>query len=157
MRPATAERRLARAALLAALAVAVLALPVVAQSAASKQQQRGSADTTVVYRREVFRYYPSGRPDPFRPLVGEADLGVRLQDLALRGVVYHPDASRSVAVLARTGQPRLVRARVGERIGGIRILAIRPSSIDVLVEELGVARRATLQVTRAPAAKGEES
>lgn len=154
MRPATAERSLRRATLLAAVALAALALPAASQTPAPERQP--ARDSTIVYRREVFRYYPSGRPDPFRPLAGEADLGVRVEDLALRGVVYHTDASRSVAVLARTGQPRLVRARVGDRIGGIRILAIRPTSIDVLVEELGVARRATLQITRAPAAKGEE-
>ena len=161
MRPATPELRLPRAALVAAVALAALASPTAAQSAApatsAASTRSAPGDTAIVYRREVFRYYPSGRPDPFRPLVGDADLGVRLEHLALRGVVSHTDPSRSVAVLAREGQQRLVRVRIGQSIGGIRVLAIRPNSIDVLVEELGVARRATLQITRAPAPKGEES
>ena len=154
MRPARPDLRLRRAALIGALAAAAVAAPAAAQSS---ERRTAPGDTAVVYRREVFRYYPSGRPDPFRPLVGAADLGVRLEDLALRGVVYHTDPARSVAVLSRTGQERLVRARVGDRLGGIRVLAIRQTSIDVLVEELGVARRATLQITRTPASKGEES
>ena len=156
MSPATPDLR--RAALLA-LALAALAAPATAQSSAPPASGVRSApsDSTIVYRREVFRYFPSGRADPFRPLVGDAELGIRLEELALRGVVYHSDPSRSVAVLAREGQPRLLRARIGQSIGGIRVLAIRPNSIDVLVEELGVARRATLQILRAPAAKGEES
>ena len=161
MRPAP-DARLARAALLALLAVAGLHLPATAQEAqptapaATRPPAMAARDSAVVYRREVFRYYPQGRPDPFRPLIGESDLGVRVDDLALRGIVYHPDPARSVAVIARTGQPRLSRVKVGDRIGGIRILAIRPNSIDVLVEELGVARRASIPITRAPAAKGEQ-
>ena len=110
---------------------------------------RSRADSMIVYRREVFRYSAAGRPDPFRSLLGSADLGVRVEDLSLRGVVYHPDPSRSVAMLAREGMERPVRAHVGDRIGGIRILTIRPNSIDVLVEELGVARRETLVITKA--------
>ena len=107
----------------------------------------------ILYRREVFRYPAGGRPDPFRSLLGSAELGVRVEDLALRGVVYNPDPARSVAMLTREGAERPIRARVGDRIGGIRILTIRANSIDVLVEELGVARRETLRITRAATPK----
>ena len=96
---------------------------------------------------------------PYEVVVGRgllADLGVRVEDLALRGVVFHPDPTRSVAMLTREGAERPIRARVGDRIGGIRILTIRPNSIDVLVEELGVARRETLQITRAATPKATD-
>ena len=135
---------------LAAMLAATLGNAQSAPSAATVRAAGGSrADSMIVYRREVFRYTGVGRPDPFRSLLGSAELGVRVEDLALRGVVYHPDPSRSVAMLVREGAERPIRARVGDRIGGIRILTIRPNSIDVLVEELGVARRETLVITKA--------
>ena len=143
---------LALASLLApAVASAQTAPAQSAPGAAPRAPTASRGDSMIVYRREVFHYSAMGRPDPFRSLLGSADLGVRVEDLSLRGVVYHPDPSRSVAMLVREGAERPVRARVGDRIGGIRIMTIRPNSIDVLVEELGVARRETLRITRAPA------
>jgi hypothetical protein len=152
--PSPARRRLLMAKLvllaLASMLAAALGNAQTAPGTATVRAPAGSrADSMIVYRREVFRYQPLGRPDPFRSLLGSAELGVRVEDLALRGVVYHPDPARSVAMLTREGVDRPIRARVGDRIGGIRILTIRPNSIDVLVEELGVARRETLQITRA--------
>jgi hypothetical protein len=44
-------------------------------------------DTALTYRREVFEYRRSGRPDPFRSLLNGTDLGVRPEDLTLTGVV----------------------------------------------------------------------
>ena len=111
-------------------------------------QQTAAADTAIVYEREVFQYSAGGRPDPFRSLLNDADLGVRVEDLTLRGVVYHPDPSRSVAVLAQVGSDRRIRARVGERVGSLRVLAIYPDRVDIVVEELGVARRETLRIVR---------
>ena len=159
--PSPARRRLLTAKLVllaiatllaAALGNAQTAPPAAPPPARTPAASRG--DSMIVYRREVFRYQAVGRPDPFRSLLGSADLGVRVEDLALRGVVYHPDPARSVAMLTREGAERPIRARVGDRIGGIRILTIRPNSIDVLGEELGVARRETLQITKAATPKG---
>jgi hypothetical protein len=120
--------------------------PLHAQSASPVRDDSG-----LNYRRESFRYPGASRPDPFRPLVGSAEVGVRLEDLTLRGVIYHPDTGRSVAVIARTGEDRPLRAVVGDRIGGIRLVAIRPGAVDLLVEELGVARRETLTLSRGQA------
>ena len=135
-------------ALVAAVAAAALATPAAAQSRAPVSPR---AQPVAVYEREVFRYDRAGRPDPFRSLLSGTELGIRVEDLSLAGVVYHSDPSRSVAILAQTGSERRIRARVGERVGGIRIAAIRPRSIDVIIEELGVARRETLEMR--PAAK----
>lgn len=137
----------------ASCAAALFALAPAA-SAQRPAHASSRAAAPLIYEREIFDYARAGRPDPFRSLVSSSDVGVRVEDLALRGVVVHPDASRSVAVLSRSGVARPIRARVGERVGGIRILAIRPRSVEVLVEEFGVARRETLQIKSAPAKGG---
>jgi hypothetical protein len=113
-----------------------------------------SVDTTLTYQREVFEYDRAGRADPFRSLLRGTDLGVRLEDLTLTGVVYSSDPRRSVAVLTRTGITRPIRARVGDRIGGLQVVAIGSRSVDVVIEEFGIARRATIQLKSA-AKKGQ--
>lgn len=125
--------------LLTAGAAALLLGP----EAASAQAAPGEA---LVYEREVFRYGSAGRSDPFRSLLQNAEFGLRFEDLMLQGVMYNADPRRSVAVLAQTGASRRIRARVGDRFGGIRIVSIRPRSVDVVIEEFGVARRETLEL-----------
>lgn len=132
-------RQLTRAALL--LAGAAAAAPLAAQT---------PPDSLVLYEREVFDYRRAGRPDPFRSLLRDPELGLRFEDLGLVGVLHDARPDRSVAVLTQKGSSRRIRARVGDRIGGIRIVAIRPRSVDVVVEEFGVARRETLELRAAP-------
>ena len=134
------------AAVLAVLAMAD-ARPVLAQ---------GEADSVTIYRREVFSYERAGRPDPFRSLLNSAELGLRFEDLTLQGIMYHPDPSRSVVVLGQRGSERRLRARVGERVGAVRILAIGPRSVEVVIEEFGVARRETMELTSVPVKGGTE-
>lgn len=126
-------------------AVAVAALFAAPGSATAQ----AAADTAIVYEREVFEYSRAGRSDPFRSLLDDAELGVRLEDLSLQGVMYDSDVSQSVAVLARVGSTRPLRVRVGDRVGGIRILSIGQRSVQVLIEEFGVARRGTLELKSA--------
>ena len=111
------------------------------------------ADSTLTYRREVFEYRRAGRSDPFRSLLTGTDLGVRAEDLTLRGIVYSSNPRSSVAVLMRRGVDRPIRARVGDRVGGLRIVAIGPRSVDLVIEEFGIARRATVELKSAK--KGE--
>lgn len=122
----------------AVLAAALVAIPGRADAQA--------ADSAIVYEREVFEYSRGGRADPFRSLLDDAELGVRLEDLTLRGVMVGSEPGQSVAVLSRAGSTKPLRVQVGDRIGGIRILSIGPQSVDVLVEEFGVARRGTLEL-----------
>lgn len=110
---------------------------------AASQAPSGDA---LVYEREVFRYSQSGRKDPFRSLLNNEEFGVRFEDLALQGVMYNADPRRSVAVLTQAGATRRIRARIGDRVGGVRIVAIRPRSVDLVIEEFGVARRETLEL-----------
>lgn len=107
-----------------------------------------AADEVVIYEREVFQYTAGGRPDPFRSLLLEGELGIRPEDLTLRGVLIDPVASRSVAVLSQKGSERRIQLRVGERIGAIRLLSIQPDRVEIVVEELGVSRRETLRLVR---------
>jgi hypothetical protein len=104
------------------------------------------------YRREVFQYRRDGRSDPFRSLARASDLGVRIEDLSLLGVVYESSGG-SVAVLSRGASTKPLRVRLGQAVGGVRVVAIRPRSVDVMVEDFGVARRETIQL-RANERKG---
>ena len=106
------------------------------------------ADPAVVYRREVFRYPRSGRPDPFRSLLATGDVGVRIEDLALRGVVLGPDVRSSIAVIADSANKRTYRLRVGQRLGGISVVGIGPREVELLVNEIGPPRRAVLVLAR---------
>lgn len=118
--------------------------------AAPLAAQEASGDTATVYKREVFSYQRAGRSDPFRSLLDGADLGVRFEDLALQGIMYHPDPRRSVAILSQRGSSRRIQAKVGERIGGLTVVAIRPRAVDIIIEEFGVARRETMELNSAP-------
>lgn len=98
----------------------------------------------IVYRREVFDYAQGGRRDPFRSLLGTAELGVRLEDLTLVGVVYNPNSRGSLAVFLDNSTQRRIRLRTGERVGGVTVTAIYPRRADVRADEFGVSRSETL-------------
>jgi type II secretory pathway component PulC len=139
-----------------ALSVMLIALPGVAhgqqveevESAAENGTDEGAVPQSLRYEREVFRYQRAGRRDPFRSLLGTADLAVRAEDLVLRGVIVNPDPRQSVAVIREARGDRQFRVRPGDRIGGIRVVAIQPDRVDLVVEELGVARSHTLRIRR---------
>ncbi len=123
---------------------------VVLASGAGTAEAQQVVDETIVYEREVFEYPGASRPDPFRSAMAEGDLGIRLEDLSLRGVVHHADPSQSVAFLLVEGSNRRIQAKVGETVGTLRLLAIYPDRVEVVVEELGVARRETLRIESPP-------
>jgi hypothetical protein len=129
---------------------------------AAAEAQEGSAAATaerreIIYTREVFHYEGARRPDPFRSLLGTAEMGVRPEDLTLVGVIYSTDPRTSVAVFLQRGATRRVRARVGDRIGTMTVMAIHPRRADVVVDELGVSRRVSLQLrpVSTPATEGD--
>lgn len=115
---------------------------------ATPASEESATDEVVIYEREVFQYTAAGRPDPFRSLLLEGELGVRPEDLTLRGILYDPIATRSIAVLSQAGSERRIQLRVGESLGAIRILSIQPDRVEVVIEELGVSRRETLRLVR---------
>ncbi|HEX2093213.1 MAG TPA: AMIN domain-containing protein [Longimicrobiaceae bacterium] len=100
-----------KAALLGVCAAGVVSL------AWSALAQAGDA-APVVYRREVFQYPRAGRPDPFRSLLSAEELGYRIEDLQLTGVIYSPNPRLSAAVLTEVVSKKRFRLHVGERVGG---------------------------------------
>ncbi len=102
-----------------------------------------------VYRREVFRYPAGGRPDPFQPLLGSEEMGVRVQDLRLVGIVYSGDPRASVATFTLPDSAQRVRLRVGQRLGSVTVLAIQPRRVDLREDEMGVSRVYQLPLERA--------
>jgi hypothetical protein len=144
-------RKPSRSLLAAALmAAAAPALPAPAQAAPPPRPAApAAADTGLVYRREVFQYQPVGRPDPFRPLLTAADMGIRAEDLRLTAVVYNPNPRLSVAVFAR-GDGGSLRVRVGQRLGNLTVVGIYPRRVDVRVEEFGVGRVQSMTLQRQP-------
>lgn len=130
------------------------ALPIFLSAGPERASAQRAGEFSVIYEREVFQYSRSARPDPFRSLLLDGDIGIRMDDLALRGVIHHEDPSRSVAVLSQRGIERRIQLRIGERLGPLRVLAIYPDRVDIVVEELGVARRETLQIARNPSGGG---
>ncbi|MDB4947583.1 MAG: hypothetical protein JWM27_232 [Gemmatimonadetes bacterium] len=141
------ERTLSVRAVLAALMLA--AAPLAAQSAPRPAPAAPvPGDTGLVYRREVFGYQAASRPDPFRPLASSAEMGVRLEDLRLTAVVYHPNPRLSVAIFTRGDTSRALRVHSGQRIGNLTIVAIYPRRVDVRVEEFGVSRVESMGLRR---------
>ena len=100
-----------------------------------------------VYRREVFRYQVGGRPDPFQPLLNTDEMVVRAQDLRLVSIVYSSNPRAALAVFTLP-EERRVRMRVGERLGSVTLLAIRPRSVDLREDALGSSRVHTLELQR---------
>ncbi len=112
-----------------------------------------AADTVqLVFEREVFTYPSHVRRNPFRPLTGVGDSGPRFEELSLLGVIVSADPGSSVALLgvagAQTPGAGTQRLRVGQRLGNVRVLEIRPREIVVEVEEFGLRERVTMQLRR---------
>lgn len=103
---------------------------------------------TDVYRREVFRYQAGGRPDPFRPLLSGDDMGVRVQDLRLVGIIHSSNPRASVAVFTLPTDSTRLRLRTGQRLGAVTVVAIHPRRVDVREDALGVSRVYSLELQR---------
>lgn len=131
---------------LAAVAAAV-ALAVLATAQDAPERGAGLAETDV-YRREVFQYQAGGRPDPFQPLLTGEDIGVRVQDLTLEGIVYSPTPGASVASFSLPGSEGRTRLRVGQRLGAVTVVAIHPRRVDVREDQFGVSRAYSLELQR---------
>ena len=119
-----------------ALAFAIAANPVEAQTPAA-----------TVYEREVFTYPSLGRRDPFRPLNAGEQIGPQFEDLQLSGVLFNP-AIGSVATLTDQKSGRRYRVREGDMLGEVRVTAIRTDEVDFMITSFGISRRETLTVKK---------
>ena len=131
---------------LSALLVLISALPLFGQAPTPPAPPPGSQpEPKLAFDREVFAYPADGRRDPFKPLTGGPGAGAPLfADLALRGIIFSPDARRSVA-LVQVGK-RTFRLRRGDIIGNARLLEIQPLRVRFAVENFGTIRNEVLEL-----------
>lgn len=146
-------RGLERTLLAAGAALALSAPAALAQAATAAAAPPAAAPATLneaeVYRREVFQYPGAGgRPDPFQPLLSGEEMGVRVQDLRLVGIIYSGTPGTSVATFTLPDTTQRVRLRVGQRLGSVTVLRIQPRRVDVREDEMGVSRVYSLELER---------
>jgi hypothetical protein len=140
----------------AGLALALLLVPGIPGVAAAQEEAPAAAPASApaaiepveVYRREVFTYQRTGRPDPFQPLTGGAELAIRPEDLQLSGLIYSGNPRESVANFIVPGTDRRIRLRTGERFGALTVLSIYPGHVNVRVDEFGNSRIYSIQLQR---------
>ena len=130
------------------LAAAVVLAAALGAQAAPDAPSGPSLPEDEVYRREVFRYQATGRPDPFQPLLGSDEMVVRAQDLRLVSIIYSANPRAALAVFTLPDSTQRVRLRVGQRLGSVTVLAIRPRSVDLREDALGSSRVHTLELQR---------
>ena len=130
----------------------LMATPLFAQAPATPPAGAPAAipgsqpEPKLAFDREVFGYPAEGRRDPFKPLTGGPGSGGPLfADLALRGIIFSPDARRSVA-LVMVGGKRTFRLRRGDIIGNARVLEIQPLRVRFAVENFGTVRNEILEL-----------
>lgn len=98
--------------------------------------------------REVFAY-SGGSRDPFESLLNTASVGPELPDLSLVAIyVDHSDADRSVAVLRERVSGKRFNLHAGDRLGRLRVAAIRERDVDFIVDDFGTERRETLSLRK---------
>lgn len=141
--------------LAAALTALVLGAALAAQSAPPAEAGGDGLAERDVYRREVFRYQAGGRIDPFQPLLRGDDIGVRVQDLSLEGIVYSSSPGASTAIFTLPGAAGRVRLRTGQRVGSVTVTAIHPRRVEVREDQFGVSRPYSLELQRRGPAASE--
>ena len=119
-----------------------------APQAVAGQQVTVPAGPDIV-RIEPASYHDHGRRDPFVPLTSGADPGEgpRFETLRLTGI-FLGSPGNSLVVL-EDPMRRGHFARVGEKIGNARLLAIHSESADFEVDDYGSVRRESLRLERA--------
>ncbi len=116
-------------------------------------QQTTAPERLDVVRVDPASYHDDGRRDPFVPLTSGADPGEgpRFETLRLTGI-FLGAPGRSLVVL-EDPMRRGHFARVGEKIGNARLLAIHSESADFEVDDYGSVRQESLRLDRADSDK----
>jgi hypothetical protein len=98
--------------------------------------------------REVFSYRGTDR-DPFLSLMQSGEVRPLVQDLRVTTVTYDTRNPRnSVAVLRDTVENKAYPVHIGDELGRMRVVDIRPGEVVVVVQEFGSDRRITIQQRR---------
>ncbi len=127
----------------AAITMCFIAASVNAQSVRARPE---SVDTArlVTFNREVFRYNPSGRRDPFVSLIKSSQIRPLITDLRLTTVAFDASGANSVAVLRDLGTKEQYRVKVGTVLGRMRVVRIDMKAVTFALEEFGFSRQQTL-------------
>ncbi len=115
---------------------------------AEMAQTEAEAQTQTELLREVFTYTGSGR-DPFESLLRSGGVRPLIGDLRVTAINFdarYPGGS--VAVLRDTTVGKRYTVRVGDELGRLRVTAIRPDEVLVMIEEFGVERQSSLRLRR---------
>jgi hypothetical protein len=143
------RRTFHRALGVAAAAAAAMLAPAAAhaQGRAPARHATGS-DTAhaITFNREVFRYDPAGRRDPFVSLITSSEIRPLITDLRLTTVAYDATGTGSVAVLRDLGTKEQYRVKIGSTLGRMRVVRIDPKSVTFALEEFGYGRQETLSM-----------
>ena len=117
---------------------------------AAQRPGQPAVDSTVApainYNREVYHYQGAAR-DPFASLVTEAASASTFADLRLVSVIYDPRGG-SIAVIRDKNNSSPHRVRVGQSIGRLRVIQIRPYEVVFQIEEFGFERQEVLTLQR---------
>ena len=125
---------------------ALVAITVLGSAVTANAQTPGSTpEPKLMFDREVFSYPGGARRDPFRPLIGKESLGPLFDDLTLRGIIFSNEANRSL-VLIQDGAKRIYRLHRGDVVGNSRVVEIRPLSVRMAVENLGMIRYEVMEL-----------
>jgi hypothetical protein len=125
------------------LAAACLALLGFAGAAQGSRDPEPTPPRTIY--REVYRYDPGGRRDPFASLLGTGEIRPLIGDLRVTSIIFDPSGN-SVAVLRDPTSNEQYRVRTGQSIGRLRVVAIRQRSVTFAIEEFGFSRQETLTI-----------
>jgi len=98
------------------------------------------------FQREVFAYESRGRRDPFASLLTSGVSRPLVADLRVTGILVDPVGANSVAMLRDLATGQLYRAKEGSVFGRVRVTAIRPREVALVVEEFGNTRREVLML-----------
>ena len=132
--------------------------------------QEGSAqlvEGTLILEREAYAYPTRGRRNPFRPSDVRSPHAPGLDEVALLGIIHHPNPIFRVAVVRIPGAvdgtadagagpiaAPAARLRTGELLAGMRIVAIEVDHVVVEVEEPGGPATRVLAMPRAEKGRG---
>jgi len=123
------------------------------RTAPAAMSQEPAADTAEAQGetellREVFAFRGSGR-DPFRSLLESGEVRPLVQDLRITSITYDPRyPAASVAVLRDTIVNQAYPVRVGDELGRLRVVGIRPGEVTLVLSEFGSERQVVLRQRR---------
>ncbi|HEU4700724.1 MAG TPA: hypothetical protein VFS40_16190 [Gemmatimonadales bacterium] len=129
-----------------------------ARAGATAAATRGAADSAVADSlgqprqpdvvRETFSY-GGGARDPFASLLKEKSTGPEFVDLQLVGVYENlADPAQSVAVVREKSADKRHKLRTGDRLGRLRVAAIRSKDVVFTVQDFGYERQETLSLRK---------